>query len=200
MYVINNEAKSEREIRAMFPNTSLPKVWTKEILDGIGAVPILETPKPTVGELEVAALDGWEVDIKGNTVQKWVARAMFSEYTNEEGIVVAKLSQETEYLAKKEAEALNQAKEEMMKAVESLIQGEITKYNEANMVAFKDIDACAKYTTIPTYTHYQFCVNVITWQTNVWETARSIQTAVLAGTRTMPTLEAFMAELPVFGV
>ena len=97
-------------------------------------------------------------------------------------------------------ELLNKAKEEMMRAVESLIQGEITKYNEANMVAFKDIDACAKYTTIPAYTHYQFCLDVISWQTNVWETARSIQTAVLAGTRTMPTLEEFMAELPVFGV
>lgn len=95
-------------------------------------------------------------------------------------------------------ELLNKAKEEMMKAVEDLIQSEITKYNDANMVAFKNIDACAKYTNIPTYTHYQFCIDVITWQTTVWETARKIQSDVLGGLRTMPTLDEFKEELPKY--
>ena len=82
--------------------------------------------------------------------------------------------------------------------VEKLIQDEIDKYNSANLVAFKNIDACAKYTNVPTYAHYQFCVDVILWQTNVWESARTIQKEVLEGVRPMPTLEEFMAELPVF--
>jgi len=96
-------------------------------------------------------------------------------------------------------ELMNKAKEEMMRAIETLIQSEVDKYNEANMVAFKDIDACAKYTTVTTYTHYQFCVDVIAWQTSVWEYARQVQADVMAGTRTMPTTEELLAELPVFG-
>lgn len=189
-----NKEMSEREVKALYPNTSFPKPFKAPE----GFAVLFPTPMPDVTELQTAYRDGVELDSKGNWVERWSVRDMFSDYTNEDDVVVTKAEQEAEYLAKKQADALNQAREEMVRAVESLIQGEITKYNEANLVAFKDIDACAKYTTTPTYTHYQFCVDVIAWQTNVWETARSIQADVLAGTRPLPTLEEFVAELPVF--
>ena len=96
-------------------------------------------------------------------------------------------------------EKVNQARADMVKAVEEYIQSEVNKYNEANGVMFKDIDACAKYTTVPTYTHYQFCVDVITWNVNVWETSRAIEAEVLAGNRQIPTVEELVLELPVFG-
>lgn len=97
-------------------------------------------------------------------------------------------------------EIMSKARDAMVRSIEQLIQSEIDKYNEANGVLFKDIDACAKYVNIPSYTHYQFCIDVISWQTNVWETARQIQSDVLAGTRTMPTEKELLSELPTFGV
>ena len=189
MYAIKNEAKSEREIRAMFPNTSLPKVWTKEILDGIGAVPIFETPKPTVGELEVAVLDGWEVDVKGNTVQKWTVRDMFSDYTNEEGVVVTKAEQEAEYLDKK--------MQYLAKAMEQGIESHINEIVKAK--GYNSQDSIAKYLVSgnPFYTE---CTAISLWIGSVWVYSHQVQADVMDGIRTMPTLEELIAELPVFGV
>lgn len=84
------------------------------------------------------------------------------------------------------------------KAITDLIQGRIDIYNKTNGVAFKNIDACAKYTTVNTYTHYQFCVDAINWTVSVWEYARQAQLDVMAGSRAMPTVDELIAELPAY--
>jgi hypothetical protein len=40
--------KSQGEIRKMFPNTSLPRVWSADVCNQLGIDPILESPAPTL--------------------------------------------------------------------------------------------------------------------------------------------------------
>lgn len=94
---------------------------------------------------------------------------------------------------------VNQARADIVKAVEEYIQATIDGYNEANGILLKNIDSCFKYTAVPTYTHYQFCVDVIAWNARVWETARAIEAEVLAGNRGVPSVEELLGELPKFG-
>ena len=88
---------TESEIRSLYPNTSFPTPFVAP--EGFAVV--FPTPSPTVTELQVAVRDGVEVDSKGNYVEKWAIRDMFSDYTTEEGVLVTKLEQETKYLADK---------------------------------------------------------------------------------------------------
>jgi len=66
-----------------------------------GAKVVLVTPKPSCGELERVQRDGIEEDALGNTVQKWKVEPMFSEYTNDEDVLVTKAEQEADYIQKK---------------------------------------------------------------------------------------------------
>jgi hypothetical protein len=88
---------TESEIRSLYPNTSFPTPFVAP--EGFAVV--FPTPTPTVTELQVAVRDGVEVDSKGNYVEKWAVRDMFSDYTTEEGVLVTKLEQEAKYLTDK---------------------------------------------------------------------------------------------------
>ena len=48
------------EFRAMFPNTSLPERLTADVLDGLGADPVLEGPQATPTRYQIAFRDGVE--------------------------------------------------------------------------------------------------------------------------------------------
>jgi hypothetical protein len=87
---------TESEIRSLYPNTSFPTPFT--LPEGFAVV--FPTPSPTVTELQVAIRDGVEVDSKGNYVEKWLVKDMFSDYTVDE-VVVTKAEQEAKYLADK---------------------------------------------------------------------------------------------------
>ena len=63
-----------------------------------GFVTVFPTPKPTTTQLEKAVRDGVEVDTNGNTIQKWKVVDMFSDYINDEGVLVTKLEQEEAYV------------------------------------------------------------------------------------------------------
>lgn len=88
---------TEGEIRSLYPNTSFPTPFA--VPEGFAVV--FPTPTPTVTELQVVVRDGFEVDSKGNYVERWAIRDMFSDYTTDEGVLVTKLEQETKYLADK---------------------------------------------------------------------------------------------------
>lgn len=82
-------------------------------------------------------------------------------------------------------------------AIDVLIQDEIDKYNKANGVKFKDINAIAKYVLVPTYNHFAFCDSVLKWNVAVWEEARRLQGEIFAGNIPKPTtVEEFIAMLP----
>jgi hypothetical protein len=43
----SGEVKSQGEIRKLFPNTSLPRVWNEAVCNQLGIDPVLESPAPT---------------------------------------------------------------------------------------------------------------------------------------------------------
>jgi len=189
----------KRLIKSLNGSMVLPKIWTENTFNAVGADPVLPTPKPAITELQVVQPNGVEQDLQGNWVEAWLVVDKFSDYTDENDFLVTKAAQEATHLANLQAEANKQALDAMVTAIETLIQARVDTYNEAQGVLFKNVDACAKYLNTPTYTHYQFCNDVIVWQTDVWEAARTIQTDVVAGNRTMPTVDGLLAELPVYG-
>ena len=73
---------TKSQLKAENPNTSLPKVWTEATLEFLGVDPVLPTPKPPVGDYEIATRDGVE-QVEGNWVEKWKVQPMFVEYTEE---------------------------------------------------------------------------------------------------------------------
>ena len=68
---------TKSQLKAANPNTSLPKVWTAETLDFLGVDPVLASPKPPVGDYEIATRDGVE-QVEGNWVEKWKVQPMFT--------------------------------------------------------------------------------------------------------------------------
>jgi hypothetical protein len=93
------EVKTQGQWRAAFPNMSLPKVWTSNVCDAMNIDPVLASPAATTTAYQTSVRDGVEQDANGNWVEKYVARDMFSDYTDEDGVSHTKSEQETAYQA-----------------------------------------------------------------------------------------------------
>lgn len=95
----NGELNNQGEIRKMYPNVSLPRVWNQSVCDELGIDPVLITPKPTSSTgLKRVVRDGVEQDVNDNWVQAWKEVDMFSDYTDEDDLLITKASQEQAYL------------------------------------------------------------------------------------------------------
>ena len=84
-------------------NTSLPKTWTDSTLEFLGVDSVLASPKPTLGDYEVARADGVVQNENGDWVEAWKVAPMFVEYTDEEGTVTVE-QQIAAYEAQKAAQ------------------------------------------------------------------------------------------------
>ena len=93
------EVKTQGQWRAAFPNTSLPRVWDSNVCDALNLDPVLASPAATTTAYQTSVRDGVEQDANGNWVEKYVARDMFSDYTDEDGVSHTKSEQETAYQA-----------------------------------------------------------------------------------------------------
>lgn len=82
---------TESEVRALFPNTSMPQFLGKETLDQLGVDVVLQTPQPTPTDLQIVELTGVQTDALGNVVQKWELKSRF--------VAPGKAAKEKEYLA-----------------------------------------------------------------------------------------------------
>lgn len=83
------EVKSQGQIRRDNPNVSLPKVWNENVNETLGIDPVLIAPAPAPSdEFKVVVRNGVEQDAKGNWVQAWTEREMFTEYTDDDGNTV----------------------------------------------------------------------------------------------------------------
>ena len=92
------EVKSQGQWRADFPNMSLPRVWKAATLDAMNLDPVLASPAATTTAYQVSVRDGVEQDANGNWVEKYVARDMFAD-TTEEGVTTTKAEHEAAYQA-----------------------------------------------------------------------------------------------------
>ena len=98
------EVKTQGQWRAANPNMSLPRVWKAATLDALNLDPVLRSPAATVGAYQVSVRDGVVQDANGNWVENYVARDMFQDYTDEDGVSHTKAEQEAAYQARLDAE------------------------------------------------------------------------------------------------
>ena len=99
------EVKSEGEWRAAFPKMALPRVWGANVCDAMNIDPVLPSPAATTTAYQVSVRDGVEKDANGNWVEKYVAKDMFSDTTDEDGKKTTKAQHEAAYQATLDAEA-----------------------------------------------------------------------------------------------
>ena len=91
--------KTQGQLRQEFANMSLPRVWKAATLDALDLDPVLKSPAATVGDYQVSVRDGVVQDANGNWVENYVARDMFSDTTDEDGVTTTKAEHEAAYQA-----------------------------------------------------------------------------------------------------
>ena len=92
------EVKTQGQWRAANPNMSLPRVWKAATLDALNLDAVLRSPAATTTAYQNSVRDGVEQDSNGNWVEKYVARDMFAD-TTEDGVTTTKAEHEAAYQA-----------------------------------------------------------------------------------------------------
>ena len=92
------EVKSRGQWRADFKNMSLPKVWNSNACDAMNIDPVLRSPFAATSKYQYSARDGVEQNSNGDWVEKYVARDMFAD-TTEDGVTTTKAEHEAAYQA-----------------------------------------------------------------------------------------------------
>lgn len=92
------EVKTQGQWRAANPNMSLPKVWKAATLDALNLDAVLRSPAATTGAYQSSVRDGVEQNANGDWVEKYVARDMFAD-TTEDGVTTTKAEHEAAYQA-----------------------------------------------------------------------------------------------------
>jgi len=169
MYIYNGQELSAREIKQLNPDVSYTDPQQ------VGGVLVQPTAKPNCGVLERATRDGVEV-IDGLTYQNWKVVDMFSDYTDEDGVVVTKAEQEAEYVVKLHADKLKEAERAVQEHVNEVVKG--YGYDSENSIA--------KY-LVPGNEYYDECRELSLWIGLVWKAANA---------STATSIEDLMAELP----
>lgn len=93
----SGEVKSQGEIRKLFPNKSLPRIFTEAVCDQLGIDLVLDSPAPEITRYQTADRSGVTQDINGNWVWAWVVGPIFTEYTDAENITHSVEDQEARY-------------------------------------------------------------------------------------------------------
>lgn len=93
------EVKTQGQWRSANPNMSLPRVWKAATLDALNLDAVLRSPAATTGAYQTSARDGVEQDANGNWVEKYIARDMFADTTDDDGVTTTKAQHETAYQA-----------------------------------------------------------------------------------------------------
>jgi len=91
------EVKSQGEWRAAFKNMSLPRVWTSGVCDAMNIDPVLASPAATTTAYQTSVRDGVEQNSNGDWVEKYVAKDMFADTTDDDGKKTTKAEHEAAY-------------------------------------------------------------------------------------------------------
>jgi len=132
------EVKTQGQWRSANPNMSLPKVWKAATLDALNLDPVLRSPAATVGQYQTSARDGVEQDANGNWVEKYVARDMFADTTDEDGVTTTKAEHEAAYQATldaKAAEAVRKQRDDLISATDYFALTDVTM--DADMTSYR---------------------------------------------------------------
>tara|TARA_R100001510_G_C7601766_1_gene168109 strand:- start:160 stop:666 length:507 start_codon:yes stop_codon:yes gene_type:complete len=99
------EVKTKEEWKKHFKNMSTPSVWNQNVFDSMSIDPILKSPQAKTSKYQISVRDGVEQDAKGNWVEKYVAKNMFSATKDADGKTISKKKQEENYQKKLDDEA-----------------------------------------------------------------------------------------------
>ena len=97
-HTTTGEVKTQGQWRSHYSNVSLPRVWKAATLAGLNLEAVLASPAATTTAYQTSARDGVEQDANGNWVEKYVARDMFAD-TTEDGVTTTKAEHEAAYQA-----------------------------------------------------------------------------------------------------
>ena len=101
----DGSVKTKNEVVALFPNTSIPKVWTDQVCSDLGIDVVFESPKPTSSEAyKHYVRNGVEQNDNDQWVQAWVEQDMFED-TTVDGVTTTKAEHEAAYQATLDADA-----------------------------------------------------------------------------------------------
>ena len=99
------EVKTQGQWRSHYSNVSLPRTWKQATLDGLNLEAVLVSPAATTGAYQTSVRYGVVQDANGNWVENYVARDMFSDTTDEDGVTTTKAEHEAAYQAGLDAKA-----------------------------------------------------------------------------------------------
>ena len=127
--------KTQGQWRNEFANMSLPRVWKAATLDALDLDPVLRSPAATVGDYQVSVRDGVEQNANGDWVERYVARDMFQD-TTEDGVTTTKAEHEAAYQATLDA-----------RTAEANRATRDSKLAETDFYALSDVTMSAEMTT-----------------------------------------------------
>jgi hypothetical protein len=93
------EVKTQGQWRSHYSNVSLPRTWKQATLDGLNLEAVLASPAATTTQYQNSVRDGVVQDANGNWVENYVARDMFADTTDEDGVTTTKAEHEAAYQA-----------------------------------------------------------------------------------------------------
>jgi len=93
----SGEVLTQGQVRALHPNTSLPRVWTSDTLEFLNVDPVLGGAHPTPAQYQRVERQGVE-QIGDNWHEKWLAVEMFAD-TTADGVTTTKAEHEATYQA-----------------------------------------------------------------------------------------------------
>lgn len=141
------EVKTQGQWRAANPNMSLPRVWNSNVLDALNIDAVLRSPAATTTQYQTSVRDGVKQDSLGNWVEKYIARDMFADTTDEDGVTTTKAEHEAAYQARLDATA-----------------GEAARFERNTLLAGTDYFALTDVTMNADMTSYRQALRDITTQ------------------------------------
>ena len=100
----NGSVATQGEVRKMFANTSLPRVWDEATCETLGIDVIFEGPQATGGDQYQFSQAAGIEQVNGKWYTKYVLGPTFSDTTDENGTVTTAAEHEAAYKAQKDAE------------------------------------------------------------------------------------------------
>ena len=95
---------TDSQFRSEHPNTSFPRVLTAEVLNSFDYDPVLEGPQATVTPpYQYSQRDG-VVEVNGQWFTHYIAGPVFTDYTDDEGVVHTASEQYEAYCFDKDAQ------------------------------------------------------------------------------------------------
>lgn len=161
---------SHHEIRRSLKNVSLPTVITDGVLAMVGIYPIIIEETPAF-DLATQTCDPGEISVvNGEWVQGWVIADKTAE---------AIAGEQQEYVLK--------VAKASTEAIQAMLDAECQKHE------YDTINNAAGWAA-----HFADAAALADWGAACWAKSKQMRDELLAGTRTLPSVEEVLAEMPAF--